>query len=97
MENNWTGDGVIDGTNNQEAMFFTCPPETFTSEPWWLGVGRATIRHDKYRVGSGNVTKFYKTASTRAGLDTASLQEFNGIEFNSLGWVQIVITNELGD
>lgn len=93
----WTGDGVIDGTNNDEVLLYTCPPEIFTSEAWYLGSGRATIRHDKYQVGSGNVTKFYKTASSLAGLNSVAWQEFDGVEFTSLGWVQIRITNELGE
>jgi hypothetical protein len=78
-------------------MLYTCPPEFLTSEAWYVGTGRMAIRNDKYQVGSGNVTKLYRTAATRAGLEFISYTEYDGTEITSLGWVQVAVTNQLGD
>jgi len=94
FEGNWFGGSEIDGTNNNEVMIYTCPPETDISKAWYLGTGRATIRHNKYQVGFGNVTKFYRTATTREGLRFKSFDTFD-TEFISLGWVQIQVSNQL--
>ena len=96
---NWTtNDGwAVSGSGDTETIYTSAGctgTEQTISDRWCLGAMTAVIKIDKYLTGSGPTPIIhYKTSATGAGLPGATWTLYDGVSFDSLGWIQLRLTH----
>jgi hypothetical protein len=89
----WNVEGIPG--DDDETIDATACNQVCVFDPWLLGTMTAIIRVDKYQTGSGPASLIqYRTATTEAGVLSATWFTYNGVSFTSLGWIQIRLIHD---
>jgi hypothetical protein len=91
LDSGWSGTGTVTGELNDEKIILESG-QYMESETWYLGIGSGCINTNVYYSGEGVVIIEFKTGATEVACEASDWQLYNGVSFDSLGYIKIKIS-----